>query len=144
MYKLIIIQCALHTVFCGRSPGEYVGSNPTGGMDICMLWVLCVLSVRGLCDELITRPEESYRLWCVVLCDLETSWMRRPWPTVGCCFKNTQYVQYWNKKTHLLQSETFVRACPAATPLRRACLGHAKLPRDNRKLHETNSPLCNK
>jgi len=29
-----------------------------------------VLSGRGLCDELITRPEESYRLWCVVLCDL--------------------------------------------------------------------------
>jgi len=25
----------------------------------------CVLSGRGLCDELITRPEESYRLWCV-------------------------------------------------------------------------------
>ena len=31
----------------------------------------CVLSARGLCDELITRPEESYRLWCVVVCDLE-------------------------------------------------------------------------
>jgi hypothetical protein len=31
----------------------------------------CVLSDRGLCDELITRPEESYRLWCVVVCDLE-------------------------------------------------------------------------
>jgi len=30
----------------------------------------CVLSGRGLCDELITRPEESYRLWCVVVCDL--------------------------------------------------------------------------
>jgi len=43
-----------------------------------------VLSGRGLCDELITRPEESYRLWCVVVCDLETSWMRRPWPTGGC------------------------------------------------------------
>jgi len=40
----------------------------------------CVLSGRGLCDELITRPEESYRLWCVVDCDLETSGMRRPWP----------------------------------------------------------------
>jgi hypothetical protein len=25
----------------------------------------CVLSGRGLCDKLITRPEESYRLWCV-------------------------------------------------------------------------------
>ena len=33
----------------------------------------CVLSVRGLCDGLITRPEKSYRLWCVVECDLETS-----------------------------------------------------------------------
>ena len=42
-----------------------------------------VLSGRGLCDEVITRPEESYRLWCVVVCDLETSWMRRPWPTGG-------------------------------------------------------------
>jgi len=29
------------------------------------------LSGRGLCDELITRPEEFYRLWCVVVCDLE-------------------------------------------------------------------------
>ena len=34
--------------------------------------VCCVLSGRGLCDELITRPEESYSLWCVVVCDLET------------------------------------------------------------------------
>jgi len=31
------------------------------------------LSGRGLCDELITRPEEYYRLWCVVVCNLETS-----------------------------------------------------------------------
>jgi hypothetical protein len=30
-----------------------------------------VLSGRGLCDELITRPEKSYRLWCVVVCDIE-------------------------------------------------------------------------
>jgi len=37
----------------------------------------CVLSGGGLCDELITRPEESYRLWCVVVCDLETSRTRR-------------------------------------------------------------------
>ena len=43
----------------------------------------CVLSARGLCDELITRPEEFYRLWCVVVCDLETSRMRRAWPVLG-------------------------------------------------------------
>jgi hypothetical protein len=35
--------------------------------------VCCVLSGRSLCDELITRPEESYRLWRVVVCDQETS-----------------------------------------------------------------------
>jgi hypothetical protein len=44
----------------------------------------CLLSGRGRCDELITRPEESYRIWCVVGCDLETSWMRRSWPTGDC------------------------------------------------------------
>ena len=30
----------------------------------------CVLSGRGLCDGLITRPEESYRVWCVWSRDL--------------------------------------------------------------------------
>jgi hypothetical protein len=50
----------------------------------------CVLSSRGLCDELITGPGESYRLWCVVVCDLETSRMGRLWPTGGCCAKNKQ------------------------------------------------------
>jgi len=37
------------------------------------------LSGRGLCDELITRPEESCRLCCVVVCDLETSRMGAPY-----------------------------------------------------------------
>jgi len=32
-----------------------------------------VLLGRGLCNKLNTRPEESYRLLCVVLCDLETT-----------------------------------------------------------------------
>jgi hypothetical protein len=49
-----------------------------------------VLSGRGLCDELITLPEESYRLWCVVVCDLKTTKMRRPWPTGGCCAKRRE------------------------------------------------------
>ena len=46
------------------------------------IFVCCecrVLSGRGLCDELITRPEESYRLWCVVVCDLETSRIGTPY-----------------------------------------------------------------
>ena len=62
---------------CGRSFAEIVGSNPAGGMDVCC--ECCVLSGRGLCDGLITCPEEFYRLRCVVVCDLEkTSRMRRP------------------------------------------------------------------
>src|SRR5215475_7658370 len=47
-------------------------------------WILVccecrVLSGRGLCDELITRPEESYRLCCVVVCDPETSRIGAPY-----------------------------------------------------------------
>jgi hypothetical protein len=49
-------------------------------MDVCLL--CCALWDRGLCDELITCPEESYRMWCVV-CDLEASRMRRPRPASG-------------------------------------------------------------
>ena len=57
---------------------ERQGSNPTGAW----IFVCCecrVLSVRGLCDELITRPGESYRMCCVVGCDLETSRMGAPY-----------------------------------------------------------------
>ena len=65
---------------CGRSPAEFVGSNATGAWTfVCCGY--CVLSGRSLCNNVITRPEESYRLWCVVVRDLETSCMRRPWPT---------------------------------------------------------------
>jgi len=46
-----------------------------------------VLSGRGLCDELITCPEESYRLWSVVLCDLETSKEEAKSPPNGCEYK---------------------------------------------------------
>ena len=37
-----------------------------------------LLSGWGLCDGLITRPEESYRLWFVIVCDLESLRMRVP------------------------------------------------------------------
>ena len=55
---------------CGRSPAAFGVSNPTEGMDVCR--ECCVFSGRDLCVGLITRPEENYRLWCVVVCDLET------------------------------------------------------------------------
>ena len=47
----------------------WVRIPPGAWMFVCC--ECCVLSGRSLCDELITRPEESYRLCCVVVCDLE-------------------------------------------------------------------------
>jgi len=65
----------------------------------------CLLSGRSLCDELITCPEESYRLWCVFVCDLESSRMGEAMPRVGpqrpggggICS-----ILYWNSMTGLL------------------------------------------
>jgi hypothetical protein len=50
------------TWVCVCSLVRIVGLNPAGGVDVCWLWVL---SSRNLCVGLVTRPEESYRLWCV-------------------------------------------------------------------------------
>jgi hypothetical protein len=56
--------------------------NPPGAwMFVCC--ECCVLSGRDLCDGLITRPEESYRLWRVVVCDQETWKTRRLKPATG-------------------------------------------------------------
>jgi hypothetical protein len=52
----------------------------------------CVLSGRSLCDGLITRPEESYRLWRVVVCEQETSKMRRLKPATGLWKIQPQWV----------------------------------------------------
>ena len=48
-----------------------------------------MLSGRGLCDELISRPEESYRLWRVVVCGLETSKDEAKSPLKDCEYKQT-------------------------------------------------------
>ena len=69
---------------CGRSLAGIAGSNPAGGMDVCVLCECCVCSGRGLCDG----PDPSSRgvlpsVMCHCVCDLETSGMRRP--ALGCC-----------------------------------------------------------
>jgi len=58
-----------------------MGSNSTGSEDVCC--ACCVLSGIGLCDELITSPEESYGLWCVVVCDIESSRTRNSRPALN-------------------------------------------------------------
>ena len=68
-YPILVAARSMEWV-CGRSLAGIMGSDPAGGMDICC--ECCVLSGRGLWVGLITYLEESYRLWCVVVCDLET------------------------------------------------------------------------
>jgi hypothetical protein len=68
------VSARLKVWVCDRSLAEIVSSNSAGGMSVCC--ECCVLSGRGLWDGLITRPEESYRLWC----DQESSTMRMSWP----------------------------------------------------------------
>ena len=47
----------------------------------------CMLSDRS-CFGLISHPDESYRLWYVVVCDREASILRRLWPTrIYCALK---------------------------------------------------------
>jgi hypothetical protein len=49
---------------CVCSLTGIVVSNPAWGI-MSVSCECCVLSGIGLCDELVPRPEESYRLWCV-------------------------------------------------------------------------------
>ena len=53
---------------------SWVRIPPGAWMFVCC--DCCVLSGRGLCDELITRPEESYRLCGASLCVIKKSRMR--------------------------------------------------------------------
>jgi hypothetical protein len=63
----VTVAARFKALVCGHSPADVVGLNSSGVCE----W--CTLLGSGVCDELITGPGESYRLWCVVLCDLETS-----------------------------------------------------------------------
>jgi hypothetical protein len=76
--------------------------NPAEGMDVRLSRLLGVVWIgSGLCDGLITRSEESYRLCVCVcvcvgapppppppptcaVCDLEISATRRPRSELGC------------------------------------------------------------
>jgi hypothetical protein len=61
----------------GLSLPVIVGSNPAGGMDVCLLWLAC------LCVGLITRLEQPYRKCCVFNCDHEASMQGRQRPYYG-------------------------------------------------------------
>jgi hypothetical protein len=71
------VVCVLSAVRRGPHSTQYTLSSQTS-MPPVGAWMFvccecCVLLGRGLCDRLITRPEVSYLVWRVVVCDQETS-----------------------------------------------------------------------
>jgi len=67
---------------CSHSLAGSVVLNPAGGIGVCC-WMS---SGRGLCIGLITRPEESYRVWCVSV----WSWI----------FDNEEALAHWGLLHH--------------------------------------------
>jgi hypothetical protein len=83
----------------GSSLTGTAASNPVWLTAVCLFFEFCVLSCRSLCDGPITRPEESYRLWYALMCDLETLRMRRLWAALGCWARksSSQTLNYHHK-----------------------------------------------
>ena len=63
MYEPIPVAARSKAWVCGRWLAGIADSNPAGGLDVS--YKCHILSGSGLCVRLITRLEESYRVWCV-------------------------------------------------------------------------------
>ena len=77
---------------------SWIRIPPGAWMVICC--DCCMLSGRGLCDGLITRPEESYRMWRVVVCDQETSKTRKLKPATGLWKIQSRWIVTPGKQTN--------------------------------------------
>jgi hypothetical protein len=69
---------------CGRSLAGIVGSNPAGGVDVCLLLsvVCCQVEVSASGSSLVQRSPTECGMSEY---DREAWIMRRPWLTRGCC-----------------------------------------------------------
>jgi len=79
-FGLIPLAAQSKAKACGLLFVEIEGSNPAEGVDVFLMIVVCLHT--EVCDCLITRPEESYRVWSV--CDCEASLMGGTCPVRGC------------------------------------------------------------
>jgi len=84
---------------CSHLLAEVTGLNTAGSMDVCLLWVLCVVTYRSL--RWADHSSRGVLPTVVYQSDHEASIMRRPWPTRGYCAMGKKK---WNKITKGPQS----------------------------------------
>jgi hypothetical protein len=90
----------------------------------------CVLSGRGLCDGPITRPEESYRVWCVLSVIAEPQQWRglgplglsKPWKNISVLMINHS-IPANVRREHFYRTNTLL----ATQRVRRKGTGNDKL-----------------
>jgi hypothetical protein len=97
----------------------WVRIPPGAWMSICC--ECSVLSGRGLCDGLISRPEETYRLWRVVVCDQETSKTRRLKPATGLGKIQPQWVVTVGQQTKTNKQTTALHYTTSCVTSRTDC-----------------------
>ena len=76
----------------------------------CLLWVMCVVR----CDGPSPRLEESYRLCCVIVHGLDTTWIRGTWPALGCCTKGGGDSEYAKQTNLAFTDKGRIQGMPAA------------------------------
>ena len=73
----------------GPSPAEIVGSNPTGGMDVCPLWVVCVPKATARIMKYHTDGflfDWVYMVSFCWECNIVWVFVKSFWSLVGQCF----------------------------------------------------------
>jgi hypothetical protein len=76
---------------CGRLLDGIVGSNPAGGMVVCLL-LSVVCSQVEIFESGRSLVQRSLTECGVSECDHEAPVIRRPWPSRGCCAIGNKYV----------------------------------------------------
>jgi hypothetical protein len=76
----------------GLSLAGIAVSNPARVMDLSLVRVVyCQVEVSAMGRSLIQR---SPTYCSVMVCDLETSGIRRPWSALGCCCRKKKFSVY--------------------------------------------------
>jgi len=99
----ILVAARFKAWVCGRLFAAIAGSNPAGGLDVCLMWVLCVAKYKSLCRADPSSRGVLQHLECPMNV-IAKSRKGRPWSRIGS--------KLWGKKknnlTPLILDSTFI------------------------------------